>query len=232
MEPIYRGTNSQYLQLNQSWHAEDSPWKAKQIVKSFLRNNINPSSIVEVGCGVGEILIELEKSLASKKVNFKGYDIAEDAIEKASNKNSKSIQFHHGDFLKTKSHFDVLLMIDVFEHVEDYLGLIKKCKERADYKIFHIPLDLSVSSIIRNRTIVARKNLGHLHYFHKETAIASIKDSGYTIIDSFYTKVAEEQNNLKLKTKFANLFRKLFYNLNKDLCVKLFGGYSLLVVAK
>lgn len=232
MEPIYCGTNSPYLQQTKTWHAEDSPWKAKQILKSFLRNDIKPQSITEVGCGVGEILFELEKAMPKEIVNFEGYDIAEDALKIALKKMSDKIHFHQKDFLEGESHSDVLLMIDVFEHVEDYLGFIKKCKDRATYKVFHIPLDLSVSSVIRNQMMNARKKVGHLHYFTKETALATLKDSGMSVIDSFYTQVAVEQNNKKLKTKFANLFRKMVFAINPDLSVRLFGGYSLMVVAR
>lgn len=232
IDPIYTGTNSPYLQQTNSWHAEDSPWKAKQILKSFLRNNINPKSITEVGCGVGEILFELEKSLPNKIVDFEGYDIAEDALKIALKKMSDKISFYQKDFLEEQTHSDVLLMIDVFEHVEDYLGFIKKCKDRATYKVFHIPLDLSVSSLLRNRMLLTREKVGHLHYFSKETALATIQHSGLTIVDSFYTQSAFANKNKKFKTKFANVCRKILYYFSPDLTVKLFGGFSLMVVAK
>ena len=232
MEPIYIGSNSLYLNQTLTWHAEDSPWKAKQILKSFNRNNIQPNTITEVGCGVGEILFELERSMPEKIINFEGYDIAKDALEIALKKMSTQISFYEKDFLEEETHSDVLLMIDVFEHIEDYLGFIKKCKDRATYKVFHIPLDLSVSSLLRNRMMVTRKKVGHLHYFSKETAIATLQDSGLTVIDSFYTQSAFAQQNKKFKTRFANFFRRLLYQFSPDLTVKLLGGFSLMVVAK
>ena len=53
--------------------------------------------------------------------------------------------------VSSRSHYDVLLVIDVFEHVPDYLGFIEKLRQKADLKVFHIPLDLSVSSIVRSK---------------------------------------------------------------------------------
>jgi hypothetical protein len=50
-------------------------------------------------------------------------------------------------------------MIDVFEHVDDYLGVIKKAKEKATYKIYHIPLGMSVSSILNCYPLSARKDV-------------------------------------------------------------------------
>jgi len=51
--------------------------------------------------------------------------------------------------LEEDTYFDSLLCIDVFEHVEDYIGFVKTLKSKATYKIFHIPLDISVLSVIR-----------------------------------------------------------------------------------
>ena len=89
------------------------------------------------------------------------------------------------------------------------------------------------SSIMRNKMIDARKSVGHIHYYSKDTALASIADSGQEIIDYFYTagamKLGEKK---KLRTNLMNIPRQMLYALNEDLTVKLLGGYSLLVLAK
>jgi 2-polyprenyl-3-methyl-5-hydroxy-6-metoxy-1,4-benzoquinol methylase len=54
------------------------------------------------------------------------------------------------DFLEEKdTYFDVVMAIDVFEHVEDYLGFIRRLRVKGEYKVFHIPLDLSVQTVLR-----------------------------------------------------------------------------------
>ena len=123
-------------------------------------------------------------------------------------------------------------MMDVFEHVDDYLGFLRLCKNKAKNVIFHIPLDLSVQGILRNIPMVNRNSVGHLHYFMKETAIATLVDTGYEIVDSFYTAGMLELPRKTLKAKLAFLPRKLMYNVNEDLAAKVFGGFSLLVLAK
>jgi len=45
--------NNEYLTNNPSWHIEDSPWKAKHIVNMMMAHNIQPTTLVEVGCGGG-----------------------------------------------------------------------------------------------------------------------------------------------------------------------------------
>jgi hypothetical protein len=77
--------------------------------------------------------------------------------------------------------------MDVFEHIEDYLGFLRTIRSKADYKIFHIPLDLTVVSVLCGEMTKRRMTDGHLHYFSQETAIATLKDCGYEIIDGFLT---------------------------------------------
>ena len=134
-------------------------------------------------------------------------------------------------FSEQDSNFDIVLAIDVIEHVEDYFGFLRKLKEKGNNIIFHIPLDLSVQTIFRGSPLLKnRLKAGHIHYFTKETALASIKDTGYTIIDCRYTNSAEQNHNWK-KYPFT-VIRKLLYNFNEDFTVRLLGGYSLLVLAK
>jgi hypothetical protein len=64
----------------------------------------------------------------------------------------------------------------------------------------------------------------------KETAIATLVDSGYDIVDYFYTAGSLELPRKTLKSKIATLPRKLLFTSNEDLAVKLLGGFSLLVL--
>ena len=137
------------------------------------------------------------------------------------------------DITNTDEFFDLLLVIDVFEHVDDYLGFLRKLRKYAKYKVFHIPLDMSVQSVFRVSPILnARAKVGHLHYFNKETALMSLEYAGYKIIDSFFTAGAIETYRPGLGRKVLFLPRKLAYYLNKDFAARIFGGFSLMVLAE
>lgn len=230
-EKIYTEENSEYLKKNPTWHAEDSPWKAKQIIKMLDRNPIHPKSIAEVGCGAGEILNQLHKAMPDD-VHFTGYDISNDAINIARQREKSRLEFKSEDFLKIDSKFDLLLMIDVFEHVDDYLGFLKLCKYKAKNTIFHIPLDISVNRLLKNDLMSLRKSVGHLHHFTKETAIATLKDCGYEIVDFFYTTSFLDFPRKTISSKITYLPKRIMYKANKDITVKLLGGCSLLVMTK
>jgi SAM-dependent methyltransferase len=230
----YAVTDSEYLHQNPTWHVEDSPWKATQIINIMEKNNLQPKTVVEIGCGAGEILNQLHQRLPDQSIAFSGYEIAPDAFRLMEQRKKDRLEFFQENLLTTDKHFDLLLMIDVFEHVDDYLGFIRSASQKATYKIYHIPLDISMFSIAINNFKHVRKSVGHLHYFNKETALATIRDSGQEVIDWAYTKTALEVNNkgLTLFNRFCNFLRRIFYPLNKDFAANTMGGFSLIVLAR
>ncbi len=231
MTEIYE--DGTYLANNPSWHEEDSPWKSRQIRNIIERNSLNPKSICEVGCGAGEILNQLSLQFDGN-VRFIGYEVSPQAFELCKKKSKDNLLFKLQDLLKDNDdYFDIVMAIDVFEHVEDYFGFLRKVREKAEYKIFHIPLDLSVQTVLRSSPIIkGRKSVGHIHYFTKETALETLMDTGYEVIDYFYTGGSLELPNRGWKANLLKIPRKLAFSVNEDLAVRLLGGYSLMVLAK
>lgn len=222
-----------YLHNNPTWHEEDSPWKAKQIEKILRKNNVDPSTICEVGCGAGETLNCLANGY-SANVIFSGYEISPQAFEICKKKEKQNLHFLLTDLLdEGDASFDVIMVIDVFEHVDDYLGFLRKVQAKGEYKVFHIPLDLSVQTVLRSSPILrGRASVGHIHYFTKETALATLKDTGYEVVDYFYTNGSLELPNRGWKANLLKLPRKLLFSIHQDLTVRILGGFSLLVLAK
>jgi len=226
-------TIGEYLEKNPTWHVEDSPWKAKQILKLIRNNKLQPHSICEVGCGAGEILNQMYLQMPND-VSFTGYEISPQAFELCQQRKNDRVQFHLKNILEDEeAFFDVALAIDLFEHIEDYMGFLRKLRERGSYKIFHIPLDLSVQTVLRSSPIlIGRHSVGHIHYFTKETAIATLIDAGYEILDYFYTAGSIELPAKSVKSWLARLPRKVMFKFNKDMTVRILGGYSLMVLTK
>lgn len=223
----------EYLTKNPTWHTEDSPWKASNILKIIARNKLKPTTICEIGCGAGEILNQLYQQMQTD-VSFTGYEISPQAFELCQTRSKERLQYKLANIIDDGNAFyDTVLAIDIFEHIEDYLGFLRKIKNKGIYKIFHIPLEMSVQMVLRSKPIMrARNEVGHLHYFSKETAIATLKDAGYEIIDHFYTAGMSDLPAKSLKTLLAKLPRKFLFGLNQDLTVRVMGGYSLMVLAK
>ncbi len=230
-ESIY--ATGEYLEKNKDWHVSDSPWKAGNIFKIIQRNQLEYKTVCEVGCGAGEILKQLSYKMP-KGTKFEGYEISPQAYELSKSRENENIKFHLKDLLEEDKSvkFDIAMAIDVFEHVEDEFGFLRKMKDRAKYKIFHIPLDININSILQDQIMVGRRTVGHINYYTKETALATLEDTGYKIMDYFYTADSLELPRKTMKSKLAKYPRKFMFNINSDLTVKLFGGFSLMVLAK
>ena len=224
--------NGEYFKKNPAYHVDDSPWKARHILKMIEKTHAEARSIGEIGCGAGEILRQLQFQMPAE-TRFCGYDISPQAIELCKERANAHLSFHCQDLLtETIEPFDILLCIDVFEHVEDYLGFLRKARARAKMKIFHIPLDLSVQTIIRGFPLIQfRQKLGHLHYFTKDIALSALRETGYEIVDYFYTPTALDLGKTAL-VKIARLPIKISSMINQDMAARIFGAHSLLVAAR
>ena len=231
MENIYQ--NQIYLKNNPEWHEEDSDWKAKQILKILNQNNLFPKKICEVGCGAGEVLNQLSNKVTHEAEYF-GYEISPDAFKICNKKTKYNLTFFLKDILQENDlNFNVLLCIDVFEHVDDYYGFLRGLREKAEYKIFHIPLDLTVSTLVRLAPLkMARNKYGHVHHFTRETALAALEYSGYKIFDSFYTYGSLDLPNLGWKANLLRMPRKILFSLPGNLFQRALGGCALMVLAK
>lgn len=229
-------TSGEYLEKTRTWHEEDSSWKAEQALKMLRKHNLTLLKIGEVGCGAGGVIEHLARDRQFADVVFNGYDISPQAIDLAKAKESPRVRFTNADPLSPDDteHFDLLLVFDVFEHVPDYLGFLRKCAQKARWKLFHIPLDLHVSSVLRNAFMQDRYTVGHLHYFTADSALAALKDSGHRIVDTAYTNAATDLffAHPSLKKAVANVPRRLVSLVDTGLSARLFGGYSLLVLTE
>ena len=222
-----------YRARNPDWHSGDSPHKAQWILSLLNDHKLSPSTVCEVGCGAGEILVRLQSEMGPA-IRFTGYDISPDAAAINHPKRNKNLQFLKADILISETErFDLLLLIDVFEHVEDYLSFLRKLRDRASRFVFHIPLDLHVSSLIRVGPLLdVRYSVGHLHYFTRETALAALADTGYRIVDERFMLGALESPQTGIRSRLARIHRRIAFKIAPVLAARWLGGFSLLVLAE
>ena len=233
----HKGTSiyveGEYLAQNPSWHVEDSPRKAEHILHLIRRNRLAPRTVCEVGSGAGEILLQLRRNLPDD-CEFWGYDISPQAHALAATRQDDRLHFQLGDLTEQRDDcFDLILVIDLLEHLEDYYSLLRKLQPRSVHKIFHIPLDLSAYTVARDYPILElRSTVGHIHYFTLGTALAALRDTGYQTIDWFYLADNQPLKGKPLRRKILALLRKLLFRLSPDFAVRVLGGHSLMVLAR
>jgi len=230
MKDIYN--DSTYLNKNPTWHEEDAPFKASKIIKLLERNPISFKTVAEIGCGSGEILVQLAPQLPNV-TNFFGFDISKDAINIARKKETGKIKFDIKDISDKSENcfYDLQLVIDVIEHLDDYFNFLRGIVSKSRYTIFHIPLDMCVWTLFREKMLIESKDrVGHIHNFTEDFIKNILSDYGFEILDKIYT--APTFQVISTKQKFVHFIRKFIFSINKRFCTKTLGGYSILLLTK
>lgn len=226
--------NGEYFSNNPDWDIADADWKTDVIADLLKRNKVNPKQVIEVGCGAGENLVELLKK-DNRIEKLTGYDISPQAIGLAVKKATDKISFFNEDIAaKENVHADLMLVIDVVEHVDDYYGFLRKLKAKSDCFVFHIPLDISCRTVMKPHVLLQqRQSVGHIHYYTKEMVEWALRDTGYEIIDWVYTKpVVDVQPADSVKRFIKKILRNISFAINKNWSAKKWGGYSMMILAK
>jgi len=209
-----------------TWHQEDSAFKARQVLRMLRRHpEVAVKSICDIGCGTGGVLAELEQSLGGS-AKFTGYEVSPQAHSMNGRARSPHCEFILGAPFADDRYFDVALVLDVVEHVEDCFGFLRDCAAKASWKIYQIPLDASASTVLRG--VDCWDSVGHLHMFTRETAIKTVGHTGQRVHDSFLTPVARQRPH-RPATRLTNLPRRI---LPERLASRMFGGYSIMILAR
>jgi cyclopropane fatty-acyl-phospholipid synthase-like methyltransferase len=227
-----------YYEKHDTFWVKRSPWKAQQVLRMAAMHGLRPNKVVDVGCGAGEVLVQLSKRW--EKSQLFGYELSPQAFELCRLRASERISYFNEDFFeRVQQNFDLVLCLDVIEHVEDYFSFLRMLVSRGQHFIFHIPLDMNVKNVLLNVPFLRRDISGHLHYFSKDTALAALKESGYSTVSWFYTPGAlykPKRFNVGQPNSWGNallnLPRRFFFFLSPEYATRILGGYSLLVYAK
>lgn len=219
--------DGRYSSNNPGWHEGDAPWKAAQVLSMLGDRNLQPESVVDIGCGTGGVLEVVAGALDGTRLV--GYDPSAQAIGMV--ERSDRVELRIGTPKDIHEHYHLLLCLDVFEHVEDYIGFLRTLRPIADWFMFHIPLDVSAQSVIRERPLLAaRSTVGHLHYFTRGTALASLETAGFKIVCDRIL-FPNDMPSRRVKTRLANIPRGLGRQLRPQLTARILGGSTLLVLA-
>ncbi len=235
-EQLYIG--GEYEKANPTWHAEDSPWKAKQIMR-ILRPCLSAQSLLricEIGCGVGIVLAELQRALKELSVESVcvGYDIAPGAVKQAIRLHGQSdvLSFECCDVLSKRAiESDWCLLIDVLEHLQDPVQFLQELRRRGVKQfIINLPLENTLINIMRRRTDPRRSRVGHLHFWDTYSALSILERAGLHVEQWIYAHELDVdiRYHRTIASVIAYMPRKLLLAVAPKLCVHLLGGGCLL----
>ena len=218
-----------------SRHSEDLRFKAEAFLRFFppvvKRTGLTITSYADVGCGSGQVIKLVADGLRSQGfvlTSVKGYDV----YPQVASLQQEGVTFVCADFCQTEDFADLVTLFDVFEHVPDPLGFIRLAAERSYVLGFHIPLDASLNTALRDRYRVKLNNPGHLVFLDTSAALNLLALAGLRVFDYQYTFAFQAPSGRTTGlSKLALAVRAPLARLNPWLMSKTVGGASLLVVA-
>lgn len=228
-----RYTSGQYVIDNPDWHEADAPHKARAIAEMIRFAGLHPATVTDVGCGTGGVLLHLSKQLAEHLPDtaWEGWDIAGDAIRRARKREGGRLHYVKGDFLQSERRVDLLMAIDVVEHVADDVAFLRALRNRADWFLFRVPLDLSAWDLVRPRRLLnARRQYGHRHVYTRELLLQTLTEAGYDVETLSYDRVPPARDSVRQRV--VDRVRRSLFVASPELTARLLGGFSLLVLAR
>lgn len=120
----------------------------------FFCNNVSKNDrVLDIGCGNGS----LAKDVAQYAKTVTGVEIDQKLVEKAGRQNlASNLEYRCADATKDLSNekFDVIIMSNVLEHINDRVNFLKRIRPLADKFLFRVPM------IDREWVTLYKKELG------------------------------------------------------------------------
>jgi SAM-dependent methyltransferase len=219
-----------YASNNPQWHLEDAEDKVGDVLTAIARAQLTIHSICDIGCGVGEVLAQLHRRLQTERTV--GYDVSHYAIELAKQREGPGLTFLAADASSDSETFDVMLLLDVLEHVPDPVGFLKSVRHKAPTAIINLPLELSALKVLSGDSLArGRRALGHLHYFNERLAFEMLREAGFEVRDSWFSPPGTGRAVPDVKRRALRFGQRIATRANPSVAARTIGGSSLMMVA-
>ena len=182
---------------------------------------------MDIGCGTGGVLEVIAGAL--KGTRLVGYDLSAQAIGLV--ERSDKVDLRVGTPQDVHDHYDLLLSLDVFEHVEDYIGFLRSLRPIADWFMFHIPLDYRPNpSCVKDLCLQCALRLAIFITSRAAPRWLALRRRASTIVCDRLL-FPNDVPGRRMKTRIANIPRGLGRHFRPQLSARILGGSTLLVLA-
>lgn len=180
-----------------------------------LTGKFNPKSIIDVGCGDGKVGLELNRIYGNKIRNV-GVDTSERAILLAKGLNwGNGAEFFCIEVEKMSETFDIVLLIEVLEHIPDerMTSFVSGVREKINSN------GVVILSVPSDSIPVTSK-----HYRHYNKELLGVQMNGFKLEEMYYLVRPGFMFNIlnRLIRKFSsiNFLRDFFFKLYNMFCAE------------
>lgn len=217
-----------------------------RLIAEIIRKYELSGSLLDVGCGLGQLLSKIRKDFPDRFSKFCGMDFSEEAIKAISNKGVADDLFigdiRNQNTFKGKS-FDVVICSEVLEHIADYK------KATANLSQLVRPQGHLVITVPYSAKYWTRHDdfSGHIRRFEKRQIENELEGCKFTILESFvwgaffynlYYKLLARAKPQELMSSKNILIKKIASSILQhlftidDLLIRTRKGRRLFIVAK
>lgn len=224
-----------YSDNNPGFNDRESIRKSNSLLNLLKNSPVNLSninSVLDYGCGGGGLIANLCSNLSNVS-KAKGIDLNKDAIEFAlsENRGSSILEFETGALKQIKDHYDLITVVHVLEHIQNWDEFLSSIKNKAEYIYIAVPIEASVWMTFRKGVLLNQyKKYGHIHFINEPYLINYLEEAGLDIIstgysDEFLAFDGLMSNIMKLPRLAIGLF-------SKKIACNVVGGYCFQVLCK
>lgn len=183
----YHATYSDSLDRQSEWLRRSAKQKVDTVCRLLARNRVQPETILEIGCGTGAVVAELQQRKIAQ--SYYAVDYSSEAIEFLK-KNIPNVHTVVGDVMDCSEFFsgkkfDVIICSHVLEHLEEPEAFLASLSN-LEWK--HLCVEVPLENLYFGRIKArfqdrSRHPAGHVQFFDKSAFLQMFSGTGLNIMD-------------------------------------------------
>jgi SAM-dependent methyltransferase len=171
------------------WLEQSAKARSDAIENLLNKKSIVPQSVLDLGCGTGSLLRELQKRNIGQ--SYTAIDYSGDALDYLQ-KNSTGIETIKADLnidtIQSDKSYDLTLLIHVLQHLKQPDKLLKSVLEQINFSnlIIEVPLEkLVLNELPRLLNWRGKNPAGSMSFFSKTSLLELVESNGLEVVDEF-----------------------------------------------
>jgi SAM-dependent methyltransferase len=242
-----------YISKNPTLHEEDSQWKVEKIlplVDTFCTlAGKKEIDVLDVGGGAGIVLRDVSAYIEKThgiKVRKHALDMSPGMLKiQAKNNPGLSLALNE-DITKTSMGtkcMDLILMIDVIEHIPDQKKALSEIARISRFAIFKVPLEDNLTAGAMNLATLGRQRrhwietIGHCNTYTfgrmkkaLEKNTGEIMMSSFTNVFQYYSSSEFYIRRRRIRDRVVNTLGRTLFSISPRLCSLVFSDFSMFLV--
>ena len=223
---LYEG--GEYAARHSDWHLADAPDKARDLMPG-LRAVVKDLGggrlrIADVGAGVGGVLVELTRlareEFAGIELDATAFEFAPEPVKMAREK-FPDLRIHQRLLQADDGPFDVVVLADVLEHLENPWELLRLVGRVSKYLLVRQPLLESLGCFRSNGYANQRETWGHIGFFNVRSFRDMLAATGWAPLKTDLVAWWE----LSGKQPCRNPLKRMLVRWNRELASILISGF-------